>query len=98
MYERELHVAMQAALLAGRYLLEEYERFEVIPDAPADITTDADRRSQEIILGAIRAAFPADALCAEEATATPSGTNGNGANGNGALGGTTFGPAKIFTT
>src|SRR4051794_29544633 len=70
MYERELHVAMQAALSAGRYLLDEYERFEVIPDAPADISTDADRQSQEIILNAIRAAFPGDALCAEETTAT----------------------------
>jgi 3'(2'), 5'-bisphosphate nucleotidase len=70
MHERELHVAMQAALTAGRYLLGEYERFEVVADAPADITTDADRKSQEIILSAIRTAFPTDALCAEEATAT----------------------------
>src|SRR5437016_5736655 len=73
MYEQELHIAMQAALSAGRYLLDEYERFEVIPDAPSNISTDADRQSQEIILSAIRAAFPADALCAEEATATLQG-------------------------
>jgi 3'(2'), 5'-bisphosphate nucleotidase len=70
MHERELHTAIEAALSAGRYLLDEYERFEMIPDAPSNISTAADRQSQEIILSAIRAAFPADALCAEEATAT----------------------------
>jgi 3'(2'), 5'-bisphosphate nucleotidase len=70
MYERELETALAAARLAGRYLQEEYARFQAIPDAPADISTDADRRSQEIILQAIRSAYPADALCAEEATAT----------------------------
>ncbi len=70
MYERELATALAAARAAGRYLLEAYARFEAIPDAPADISTEADRRSQEIILQAIRAAFPGDALCAEEATST----------------------------
>jgi 3'(2'), 5'-bisphosphate nucleotidase len=70
MYEQELQTALDAACAAGRYLLDEYSRFEVIPDAPADISTDADRGSQEIILQAIRAAFPQDALCAEETTTT----------------------------
>ena len=70
MFDHELATALDAARAASRYLLEEYARFQIIPDAPADITTDADRRSQEIILEAIRLAFPADALCAEEATAT----------------------------
>jgi 3'(2'), 5'-bisphosphate nucleotidase len=70
MDDLELQTALAAARAAGRYLLEEYARFQVIPDAPADISTEADRRSQEIILQAIRSAFPADALCAEEATAT----------------------------
>src|ERR1043166_5513829 len=70
MHERELDTAPAAAGAAGRYLREEYERFQVIPDAPADISTEADRRSQEIILQAIRAVFPDDALCAEETTAT----------------------------
>jgi 3'(2'), 5'-bisphosphate nucleotidase len=70
MYERELATALDAAQHAGRYLLDEYARFQVIPDAPADISTEADRRSQEIILSALRTAFPDDALCAEEATPT----------------------------
>jgi 3'(2'), 5'-bisphosphate nucleotidase len=70
MHERELQVALEAARAASAHLLREYERFQVIPDAPANITTDADRQSQEIILKTIHAAFPDDALCAEEATTT----------------------------
>ncbi len=70
MYDRELATALDAARQAGRYLLEAYARFQAIPDAPADISTEADRRSQEIILAAIRQVFPGDALCAEESTAT----------------------------
>jgi 3'(2'), 5'-bisphosphate nucleotidase len=46
-----------------------YTRFQVVPDAPANITTDADRAAQEIILAHIHRVFPYDALCAEEATA-----------------------------
>jgi 3'(2'), 5'-bisphosphate nucleotidase len=68
MYERELEVALAAADLAGRYLIEEYERFQAIPNAAASITTHADRQAQEIILGHILQNFPGDALCAEEAT------------------------------
>ncbi len=66
----ELELALAAARNASDFLLGEYERFQVIPDAPADISTDADRQSQEIILKTIRAAFPADSLCAEESTTT----------------------------
>src|SRR5438309_2023338 len=70
MYDLELATALQAARQATLHLMQEYERFQAIPDAPAEITTDADRQSQEIILQTIRAAFPQDALCAEETTAT----------------------------
>lgn len=68
MFESELEIALKAAEQAGGHLLQAYERFQVIPNAPADITTDADRQAQEIILHAIREAFPTDALCAEEST------------------------------
>ena len=74
MHERELEVALDAARRASQYLMQEYARFQVVPDAPANITTEADRQSQEIILQTIRAAFPHDALCAEEATATLQGS------------------------
>ena len=70
MYERELEVALAAAALAGHYLVEEYERFQAIPNASASITTHADRQAQEIILQHILQHFPKDALCAEEATPT----------------------------
>jgi 3'(2'), 5'-bisphosphate nucleotidase len=70
MYERELETALQAARLAGQHLLQEYARFQPIPDAPADISTEADRSAQEIILQSIHDAFPEDALSAEEATPT----------------------------
>jgi 3'(2'), 5'-bisphosphate nucleotidase len=73
MHERELEVALAAAKSAGRKLMAEYEHFRAIPNAPANISTEADRASQEIILQAIRQAFPHDALCAEEATLTLQG-------------------------
>src|SRR5262249_54995043 len=57
-----------AAAGAGRKLKELYEHFKAIPNAPADISTEADRQSQEIILTLLRQRFPGDALCAEEET------------------------------
>jgi len=73
MYEHELEVALQAAGRAGKHLVDEYARFQAIANAPADITTEADRQSQEIILQCLSAAFPGDALCAEEQTAALAG-------------------------
>src|SRR5579859_6921944 len=69
-YERELDVALEAAALAGQKVMEHYAVLEPIPDAPASITTDADRQAQEIILSRLRRSFPGDALVAEESTAT----------------------------
>src|SRR5439155_23774477 len=69
-YDRELQVALEAAKLAGRVVLEEYARFQVIPDAPASISTEADHRAQETILSHLRRSFPNDAFCAEETTPT----------------------------
>jgi 3'(2'), 5'-bisphosphate nucleotidase len=67
-YEQELRVALEASERAGRLILDHYEHFEVIPDAPASITTDTDRQSQELILETIHRHFPDHALCAEETT------------------------------
>src|SRR5207253_9604643 len=53
---------------AGRGLLDQYSRFQAIPDAPASISTEADRQSQETILAFLREQFPEDAFCAEEET------------------------------
>lgn len=69
-HQRELQTALEAVDQAGRAILKLYERFRQIPDAPASISTDADRESQEIILTHLHQVFPEDALCAEEATPT----------------------------
>jgi 3'(2'), 5'-bisphosphate nucleotidase len=70
MYETELAAALDAVAAASRYLQDAYRAFQAIADAPANITTEADRQSQEIILRRLRERFPDDALCAEEATET----------------------------
>jgi 3'(2'), 5'-bisphosphate nucleotidase len=67
-YERELEAALEASRRAARVILDLYARFRAIPDAPADISTEADRHSQETILDHLHRVFPADALCAEEST------------------------------
>jgi 3'(2'), 5'-bisphosphate nucleotidase len=69
-FEKELSVALEAAEAAGRLIRGHYERFIAIPDAPSDISTEADRASQELILQTICRAFPGDALVAEEKTST----------------------------
>jgi 3'(2'), 5'-bisphosphate nucleotidase len=69
-YEHELEVAFDSVRLAGQAILEDYARLQAVPDAPASITTETDRRSQEIILQRLKQAFPNDGLCAEEATAS----------------------------
>jgi 3'(2'), 5'-bisphosphate nucleotidase len=70
MYENELRVALAAGRRAGEALRRLYAEFQVIPDAPASISTEADRQAQEIILQFLTAEFPGDALCAEEQTGT----------------------------
>jgi 3'(2'), 5'-bisphosphate nucleotidase len=78
-YEQELQVALTAAKLAGTLIMEHYARFQVIPDAPANISTDTDRQSQETILQYLHQEFPSDALRAEENTPTLSQVPGSGA-------------------
>lgn len=65
---RELAVTLEVIQAAGAEILKRYESFEKIEDAPADISTDADRASQEIILQRLGREFPGDALCGEEST------------------------------
>lgn len=69
-YKKELDAALEATDLAGKAVLQQYEKFKAIPNAPADISTEADRQAQEIILQHLQRAFPGDAFCAEEATPT----------------------------
>ncbi len=69
-FEAELEAAQQAARLAGKVILDAYTQFRAIPNARADISTDADRQSQETILAYLHRRFPEDGLCAEEQTPT----------------------------
>ena len=70
MFTQELEAAREAGRRAGDALRRLYTEFRAIPDAPASISTEADRQSQEIILQFLRQRFPGDALCAEEQTGT----------------------------
>ena len=63
-FNRELQVAMTAAALASERIRRDYAVFVPIPNAPASITTDTDRASQDLILEHIHLSFPEDALCA----------------------------------
>jgi 3'(2'), 5'-bisphosphate nucleotidase len=69
-YSTELREALAAADAASKYLTAEYAAFTPIPDAPAHISTHADRGAQELIVKHLHAAFPADGLVAEENTPT----------------------------
>lgn len=77
-YRRELQVALDAAERAGRDVLDRYAAFTKIADAPANITTEADRQAQEIILRHLLTVFPNDAICAEETTPTLAGAKRQG--------------------
>jgi 3'(2'), 5'-bisphosphate nucleotidase len=77
-YENELKAALEAAEEAQRVILPAYEKFLRIPDAPADIHTEADRQSQIVILKSLRSRFPNDAYCAEELTETGESVVGSG--------------------
>jgi 3'(2'), 5'-bisphosphate nucleotidase len=67
-HDADLAAALDAAGRAGRVILDAYEAFQAIPDAPAEISTDADRAAQDVILATLQARFPGDAFCAEERT------------------------------
>jgi 3'(2'), 5'-bisphosphate nucleotidase len=72
-YEREIKAALQASERARRIIMDAYQRFQAIPDAPIDISTEADRQAQEAVLCYLKEEFPGDALCAEEPTASLAG-------------------------
>jgi 3'(2'), 5'-bisphosphate nucleotidase len=69
-FEAELRIALEAAAQAGALIRNDYASFVAIPNAPASVTTQTDRNSQEVILKRLQLSFPDDALCAEEATET----------------------------
>jgi myo-inositol-1(or 4)-monophosphatase len=63
----ELAFAIDVARRAGAILLDSYERVETIDyKSKRDVVTDADYASERLVIDAIRARFPADAILAEE--------------------------------
>ena len=66
--ERELHVALRLAREAGRVLLEVYATSFAVREKPdgGGPVTDADARANALIVDALRAEFPEDAIIAEE--------------------------------
>jgi myo-inositol-1(or 4)-monophosphatase len=66
-YAAELVFAIDLADRAGTVLMDHYERLERIDHKSAkDVVTEADHLSEALILDAIRARYPDDALLAEE--------------------------------
>ena len=63
----ELDFSLDVAERAGAVLMDRYERLERIDYKSArDVVTEADHLSEALILEAIRARYPADAILAEE--------------------------------
>jgi 3'(2'), 5'-bisphosphate nucleotidase len=77
-YQKELDVALEAARLAGQVILDIYQHFVAIPDAPSSISTEADHQAQEVILRHLLSCFPGDAYRAEERTRALEGTPDRG--------------------
>ena len=66
-YADELAFALEVADRAGALLMDRYERLERIDHKSArDVVTEADHLSEALIIEAIRARYPADAILAEE--------------------------------
>jgi myo-inositol-1(or 4)-monophosphatase len=72
-YEKELDVARKGALRAGEIVLASYSRItegQVDEKGHNDFVTVVDHESQRILVEALRAAFPADTIIAEETLAS----------------------------
>jgi 3'(2'), 5'-bisphosphate nucleotidase len=67
-YESELTASIAAATRAGQAILDLYRTFTRIENAPADISTEADRQSQRLIIEDLQGRFSNDRFCAEEDT------------------------------
>ncbi len=64
---RELQVATDAARKAGELQMERYEKLErIVHKSEHDVVTEVDHLSEDLIISAIRDAFPTDSFLAEE--------------------------------
>jgi myo-inositol-1(or 4)-monophosphatase len=83
-FERELAVAITAARAAAAIQVDRYERLEhIVKKSAKDVVTEADHESEEAIIGIIRAAFPSDAILAEESGHSEAGHGQGPADGAG---------------
>lgn len=67
-WTNELEAAKVAVARASAIIMDQYTRLDAKSSAPADVTTQTDRDSQETILQFLASRFPDDAFRAEEAT------------------------------
>ena len=66
-YAADLQFAVDLAKRAGAIVTESYERtMQIDRKSKRDVVTDVDYRSEALVLEAIRAQYPADAILAEE--------------------------------
>src|SRR3989344_7548523 len=67
MYERELKVALDAAKVAGKIVLERFGKQHTTTSKGADgFVTEADFASEKAIISRIKKAFPTNSILAEE--------------------------------
>jgi len=70
-FDAELSIASDAARRAGRLQMERYERLErIVHKSEHDVVTEVDQLSEDLIIGALRSAFPGDGFLAEESGAS----------------------------
>jgi 3'(2'), 5'-bisphosphate nucleotidase len=69
-WTQELKAAKLAATAASDVIMGQYARLDAKSSAPADVSTQTDRDSQETILRMLVSQFPKDAFRAEESTST----------------------------
>jgi len=68
---RYLEVAMEAAREGGRALMEEFARpVQISYKGDADLVTQADQRSEKLVVARLRSEFPSHAIVAEEGGGT----------------------------
>ena len=76
MIKTYLEVAVDIAQEAGKVLCEEMERpLDIAYKGDFDLVTQADRRSEQVIVGRLQKQFPEHAIAAEEGTGKDTGSD-----------------------
>ncbi len=84
-YAVELGVAIEAVRAAATIQVQHYERLEhIVKKSPRDVVTEADHRSEAVIIATIRKRFPDDHVLAEESGHSEAVTGTGPVDGSGA--------------